>query len=176
MVIREKIGKEFLPEESSNGLVGLIHPGGYDREVNEFTYDRNEKSTAYIPYGEGRYYYAGGLNGGRTPAFLKMSETLRDNTEEDKRNGVMALWHDESHINRYLDHPPYSLTPAYCYPEGWNMPFPQIILLLDKSFICGGHKYLRGGKRNFHDYTSYLKRSLVRFARKVIGVLRGFGL
>ena len=69
MVIREKIGKEFLPEESSTGLVGLIHSGGYDREVNEFTYDRNEKSTAYIPYGEGRYYYAGGLNGGRTPAF-----------------------------------------------------------------------------------------------------------
>ena len=28
MVIREKIGKQFLPEESSNGLVPLIHSGG----------------------------------------------------------------------------------------------------------------------------------------------------
>ena len=49
----------------------------------------------------------------------------------------MALWHDESHLNRYIaEQDPASyrlLTPAYWYPEGWDLPFEQKITVRDKS-------------------------------------------
>ena len=43
--------------------------------------------------------------------------------------------HDESQINRYVyDHPPdLVLTPSYCYPEGWDLPFTPRILALNKD-------------------------------------------
>lgn len=167
MIIRKPIGKEFLPTEDSNDLAGLIHPCFFNLEVNVFTYDRNEKSKAYIPYGEGLHYYAGGLNGGTTPAFLNMAEILKENIEEDRKNGVVALWHDESHINRYfLDHPPFLLTPAYCYPEGLNIPFPEIIRLLEKDYIIGGKFYLRGGERSWRHYLSYWKNRFIRYYKR----------
>ena len=156
MQFRVPVGKEFLPDDLSNGLVGCIHPG-YCKNTNlEFAYDRNPVSTAYIPIGAGEFYYAGGLNGGTTEAFLKMSETIRDNINKDDEKGVIALWHDESHINRYfLDNPPKRLSPAYCYPEGCELPFPEIIRLFDKGKILGGHAYLRGGKIGIRGYLSF---------------------
>jgi histo-blood group ABO system transferase len=73
-----------------------------------------------VPVGEeGENYYAGGFNGGSTKRFLEMAEVLADRVTKDLENGVIALWHDESHMNRYLiDNPPtLSLTPSYCFAE-----------------------------------------------------------
>lgn len=38
----------------------------------KFTYDRNPESSAYIPNGQGQYYFMGGINGGETSAYLEM--------------------------------------------------------------------------------------------------------
>ena len=87
-------------------------------------------------------YYAGGFNGGKPEHFLKMSQTIVDNVEKDFENGLVAVWHDESHMNRYLiNNPPtIELTPSYCYPEaarinpgGWNVPFDAKIVALEKN-------------------------------------------
>ena len=71
-----------------------------------------------------------------------MASTLRDAIEADRANGVTAVWHDESHLNRYLRaHPPKRLTPAYCYPEsGWPhlAHLAPVIVALDKD-----HAYFR---------------------------------
>lgn len=79
------VGDEFFPDERSNGLVGVQHCAFYDKTNNQFPYGRNSESTAYIPYGEGNYYYQGSLIGGTTSAFLKMCETLRNNIDEDSK-------------------------------------------------------------------------------------------
>ena len=88
-------------------------------------------------------YYAGGFNGGKPKHFLKMSKTIVNNIEKDFENNLIAVWHDESHMNRYLlNNPPtVELTPSYCYPEavehnptGWNVPFEPKILALDKNY------------------------------------------
>ena len=56
---------------------------------------------------EGELYYAGGFNGGSTKRFLEMAEVLADRVNKDLENDVIALWHDESQMNRYLiDNPP----------------------------------------------------------------------
>lgn len=169
MAFKVPVGKEFLPDELLNGLIGVIHPGHYNKTNKEFPYDRNKNSKAYIPYGEGYNYYAGGLIGGTTSAFLKMSEVIRGHIEEDDKKGIMALWHDESHINRYfLDNLPSKLSPAYCNPEGWILPYPVIIKLFDKVDVCGGHAYLRGEKRCFSDYSHYLLRKVKILVKRFI--------
>ena len=111
--------------------------------ANDFglrSYDRNPKSLAYVaPGDEGENYYAGGFNGGSTKEFLKMAEVISDRVTKDLENGVVALWHDESHMNRYLiDNPPtLSLTPSYCFAEeqmdNANYPYEPKIIALKKN-------------------------------------------
>lgn len=168
MQFRVPVGKEFLPDENSNGLVGCVHPCYFNKTNLEFTYDRNPVSTAYIPEGEGLFYYQGSLIGGTTDAFLKMSETIRDNINADSKKKIIALWHDESHINRYfLDNPPKRLSPAYCYPQGMKLPYPEIIRLLEKGLMLGGHAYLRGEKRKIKDYVRFCTRNIKNIIKSV---------
>jgi histo-blood group ABO system transferase len=144
MRIVDKVGEEVFGD-----LVATQHPGMYFKSPDECTYERREQSTAYVPYGEGKMYYAGGFNGGKPEHFLKMSETIVENVEKDFENNLIAVWHDESHMNRYLiNNPPtLELTPSYCYPEGatqdgspskyyplgWKVPFDPKIMALQKS-------------------------------------------
>jgi hypothetical protein len=62
-------------------------------------------------------------------------EVVLDQIKKDSDNGIMAVWHDESHLNRYfIDHKPTTiLSPSYCYPESWKLPFHKRILMLDKN-------------------------------------------
>ena len=110
----------------------------------EMSYERNPKSLAYVAPGDGKTYYAGGFNGGRTKEFIEMSEVIAERVNKDLENDVVALWHDESHMNRYLiDNPPaLSLTPSYCWAEEFynnpNYPYEPKIIALQKN-----HKELR---------------------------------
>lgn len=127
------VGLEFLPLEQD--LMVVNHPGFYDKDPAIFTYERNPSSTACIMVGEGDYYVAGGLNGGKRAAFLAMCETLANNIQRDQDNNVMAIWHDESHLNRYIaTYSQYKLLdPSYLYPEGWQLPFEAKIIVREKS-------------------------------------------
>lgn len=139
------VNEEFLPPKGGNGLVGTLHPGFFDKPTSDFTYERSAESTAYIPLNKGIHYYAGGLSGGRTKEYLALCETLKKQVECDEKKQIIALWHDESHLNSYfLNRPPHTLSPAYLYPEGWSIPFEPIILIRDKNKkIYGGHHFLR---------------------------------
>jgi histo-blood group ABO system transferase len=55
--------------------------------------------------------------------------------DEDLEKGIIAVWHDESHWNRYcIDNTPTTiLSPSYCYPEGWNANYERKLLALDKD-------------------------------------------
>jgi len=135
MGLVDKVGDEVLSD-----LVATMHPYQSFYPKEERSYDRNEKSLAYVPVGkEGELYYAGGFNGGSTKRFLEMAEVLADRVTKDLNNGVIALWHDESQMNRYLiDNPPtLSLTPSYCFAEEHmgnpNYPYEPKIIALKKN-------------------------------------------
>jgi hypothetical protein len=108
--------KEFLPQKD---LLFVRQAGSYYRINRKFAYDRNKKSTAYISRGDGNYYVTGAVNGGKTMAFLSLCHALKNNIDIDLSNNITALWHDESHINKYiLNRDDYDiLDPVYCYPE-----------------------------------------------------------
>jgi hypothetical protein len=142
LVFKQPIGNEILPETGEE-LTVTQHPGFFDKERKKFTYETRKKSTAYVSEDEGKLYIAGGLNGGTTHNFLKMAKILSANIDKDSANGLIAIWHDELHINRYiLDKSVKVLPPDYLYPQGWNIPFAQKIVILDKS-LFGGHDFLR---------------------------------
>lgn len=126
----------FLPRaERGERLLFVQHPSFYTKPNYEFTYDRNPRCRAFIPMGLGRYYVCGGINGGETEAFLKLCHTLDRRIRKDLDHNVIALWHDESHINRYIlwrkDF--RLLSPSYCYPEGWDLPLTCRILIRSKA-------------------------------------------
>ena len=128
----------LVGEEVFGDLVATKHPYQSEFSTDKMSYDRNPNSLAYVPIGEGVTYYAGGFNGGRTKNFIEMSEVIADRVNEDLEKGIVALWHDESHMNRYLiDNPPsLSLTPSYCFPEefiGTTYKYEPKIIALKKN-------------------------------------------
>jgi histo-blood group ABO system transferase len=144
-------GAEVLPKDGHD-LVGVEHPG-FCWEPSVWTrllrragvsvargrgkrgsYETDRRSLAYVAPREGRMYFAGGFYGGATAAYLAMARTLAGRIDRDLEQGLIAVWHDESHLNRYfIDHPPLALDPRYCYPENAKLPFPKILLALDKD-------------------------------------------
>jgi hypothetical protein len=79
------------------------HPGYVGKRG---TPETRPESTACIRSGERMpAYVCGGFNGGPTEMFLEMARVLRRKINIDKARGVVAVFHDESHLNRYvLDH------------------------------------------------------------------------
>lgn len=125
--------EEFLPQKEN--LLVVQHPGYYGDKPYVYAYERRKESLAYIPYLQGKVYVCGGVNGGKADAFLKLIRELEKRIDADYQKGIIAEWHDESHLNKYiLERDDYKLLPpAYCYPEGWDIPFEKKLLVIEKE-------------------------------------------
>lgn len=122
----------------NKSLVACIHPGFFNKDKSEFTYEKRKRSKAFIE--NGYHYFPGGLMGGDANIFLNICKTLSFDIEKDLDNGILAIWHDESYWNAYLNNNYqeikdnlHILSPSYLYPEGWNIPFEKAVILRDKS-------------------------------------------
>ena len=122
-------GDEILGE-----LVATQHPGYYGRRG---TPEYRPQSLAYVGPHENMQYFAGGFNGGSRNGYLTMAKEIDKNIDIDLSNNLIAIWHDESHMNRYfINNPPtVILSPSYCYGELMNIPFEKKLLSLDKNNI-----------------------------------------
>ncbi|MDX8430979.1 MAG: hypothetical protein SNF33_04150 [Candidatus Algichlamydia australiensis] len=125
-------------EEMLGARIGTQHPGFVNKRGS---YETSPKSTAYVKKSEGKFYFAGGYYGGTRSEFIKLLETTVKKVDRDLKRGVIAVWHDESHLNRYfIDHPPTRiLSPSYCMPERkkkWftnQHAYPPKLIALDKD-------------------------------------------
>lgn len=127
MLFVSPVGDEILGER-----VATLHPGFVGKRGS---YETNPLSKACVRRKEGKCYYAGGFYGGSKEAFSHILQTNIRHIDEDLKRGLIAVWHDESHWNRYcIDYPPtVVLSPSYCYPESWNLPYEKKLLALDKD-------------------------------------------
>uniref|UniRef100_F6UY75 ABO, alpha 1-3-N-acetylgalactosaminyltransferase and alpha 1-3-galactosyltransferase n=1 Tax=Monodelphis domestica TaxID=13616 RepID=F6UY75_MONDO len=119
MKFNDHVGVEMLSD-----LVGTLHPGFYGASRETFTYERRPKSQAYIPRGKGDYYYMGGFFGGKVQQVYKLTKACHEAMLIDKSNRIEAVWHDESHLNKYLflHKPTKVLPPEYMWDKqllGW---------------------------------------------------------
>lgn len=109
-VFTGRFGPEALGES-----VGLLHAYYYRLPKRFYTYDRNPKSMAYMEKGD--FYYHAAVFGGSWQRVKALTEACHQGIMEDKKNNVEALWHDESHLNKYmlLHKPSRVLSPEYCW-------------------------------------------------------------
>jgi hypothetical protein len=143
IVFNTTITSDIFPSEFEDGLLGVIHPYFYNKTNRDYPYERNELSKAYIQYGDGENYFMGSFNGGEANSYIKLIKTLKINIEKDLSNRIIAIWHDESHLNAYYLHKHIKvLSPSYAYPENADIPFVKKIIILDKTKY-GGHSFLR---------------------------------
>lgn len=172
LICRETITeREFLPKENQN-LVAVKHPGWVNDVRFFYTYERNPKSQAYIPYNKGKYYVCGGVNGGRANAYIKLIYDLQNAIDIDLKKGIIARYHDESYLNKYiLDRNDVRiLEPDFCFPENYKIPYTPKILLLDKSQYFDVNKLKNNKKSIFKLVQSYgtifIRRSASMLLRK----------
>ena len=90
----------------------------------------------------------GGLHGGKSESYVKMCEELDKMTKEDMAKNVVAKFHDESYINKYmLDKNPLYIKPNYAMPVNWKikgLDKNKAVILKKHHYKYGGHAYLRG--------------------------------
>ena len=140
MKVLKEINEEILPTDSNDFLVGCNHPLHYNWDINRLPFERNPKSTCHIPFGIGKYYFQGCFNGGRTKEFLEMSKLLDKNIEQDLKNNIIPIWHDESMLNWYYSKKtPLILPYTYIYPENMLLPGQPIMIQRDKWSIMNKH-------------------------------------
>jgi len=129
MCFTDHVGPEILGDR-----VGTLHPGFFRVPRRQFPYETRSCSRACIAPDEGHWYFAGGFNGGRATSFLDTARAVRGLVDEDLARDVVAVWHDESYLNRvFCDRSPsLILSPSYCYPESMTLPLPRKLVALDK--------------------------------------------
>ncbi len=128
-VFVDYVGSEIF----SDGITATLHHNQKDNLL-----ENRKDSFAYLPKAD--QYYCGGFNGGRTAAYLEMARAIVAAVDKDEQKKVLACWHDESHLNKYLaDNPPAKvLSSDYCYPEPeLYKPCNPRIVCLDKSLRDG---------------------------------------
>jgi GT2 family glycosyltransferase len=129
-----KIIRPLPPDIYADGLVVTIHPNFIGKPG---TPETNPRSTAYLPLCEVKQYVCGGFQGGTVPAYLAMAETVVKNVETDKANGFTAVWHDESHLNRYVhDHMPAKILPKPYCTRHWEenlLPYAFVVTVDKKT-------------------------------------------
>ncbi|KAI3377379.1 hypothetical protein L3Q82_008569 [Scortum barcoo] len=114
------VDQEFKGRFGSEALgdsVALLHAHFYKLPKERFTYDRNPKSKAFMESGD--FYYHAAIFGGLWENVMNLTDTCYWSIMEDKLNKVEALWHDESHLNKYfwLQKPSRLLSPEYCWDQ-----------------------------------------------------------
>lgn len=132
MLFVDKVGDEIL-----GVLVGTQHPGFTGLKGSPET---RKHSNAYINENDIINYYAGGFNGGSTYSFVVMAEQIEKWIDDDLNNGIIAVWHDESHLNRYMNlkrEPDIILSPSYCHSkkvlDRRGLHFEPKLIALDKN-------------------------------------------
>lgn len=129
---------ELLPSKENDYITALSFDFNKGKHPDYLPYDRNPDCLAYMPKGTGKYYYQGGFYGGRTPEILQMSKWIRQRIETDLSKKIIARWHDESYVNRYLsNYNPRILNETYAFVEE-NMKYrPHKNIVLDKKKYLG---------------------------------------
>jgi histo-blood group ABO system transferase len=122
-----EVGGEIISDR-----VVTQHPGYYGERG---TPETNPISLACVFQHEEMQYFAGGFNGGTSKEYLKMSKMISNNIDIDYSRDIIAVWHDESHMNRYFidNTPTLILDPGYCYGETMNIPFEKKLIALNKN-------------------------------------------
>lgn len=161
MLFKQEFGRDLHPLDWENGIALVAHPGfwrpaGVGRVRFYFSnpkvfltdlvsflrvgglgsWSQDLNSRAYVQRRSRREYVCGGVWMGSRHSFLDMVASLHDSVSNDEERGVMAVWHDESHLNKWASQNSHTtLTPRYCFDPGYPQlqNLKEIIRAVDKK-------------------------------------------
>jgi hypothetical protein len=119
---------ETITEEelfTDKKYIGVHHPCHYLKMQphNKFpgAFETREDSKAGIVDGDDTsVYFQGCVWGGKMPYIVDMINELTNRTQDDLDRNVIAIWHDESQMNKFFSErreDVHVLGPEYAYPE-----------------------------------------------------------
>ena len=98
--------------------------------------ETNPLSLAYLNPDVKGHYVQGCFWGGETKQVLQMCLELCRDCKEDLKNGIIAKWFDESHLNRFFfenQEKVAIISSSYAYPEDWNIGIEKLIIHRNKD-------------------------------------------
>ena len=107
-------------------LFGVHHPchflGMEPHNKAPGAYEQNTKCEAYVDVSTSLppVYWQGCLWGGKVPEVCAMIDELEARVNRDLENDIVALWHDETQINRYFlerTEDVHTFGPEFAFPE-----------------------------------------------------------
>ncbi|KAL8174202.1 UNVERIFIED_CONTAM: N-acetyllactosaminide alpha-1,3-galactosyltransferase [Gekko kuhli] len=128
----DQVFESYYGVETLAESVAQLHAWFYKANRKSFSYERNPESAAYIPYEEGDFYYHAAVFGGTPQRIYNLTRECYEGIRYDKEHNLEAIWHDESHLNKYYlrNRPSKVLSPEYCwdYKIGWSYEMRNIKL------------------------------------------------
>lgn len=151
IIKKSLLSNEILPFWKYK-LVWVKHIWFIDKEKEYFPYERNENSKAFIKYNDWFNYFFSATSWWKVDEYLKLCETSKKRFEEDCKNTIIPIWHDESYINKYFyenDNILMKLEPKYWYPEFTFTRIENPSIIYSSKERYGGYKYLRDLNYNY---------------------------
>ena len=159
MLVKASVSAEELGAHLSSGVCLVRHPGYYRpsglakvsfylqnplaifRDVLTVlkagslgAWETRTKSLAFVPRSSRKEYFCGATWWGLRADILRLSENLSSRISRDEESGVMAVWHDESHLNWWASENLHGKAdPRYCFSVGYPQlrGIPNIIQAVD---------------------------------------------
>jgi len=122
----------FNPRMVAKDLIMRIKFGGLG------AWETRSRSVSFVPRNLRARYVCGGTWFGLNRTFLECVERLKDQVAIDDDNSVMAIWHDESHLNNLATNVKLSFVDSrYCFdPRFPNLKtLPNIIEAVNKNAV-----------------------------------------
>ena len=91
--------KEVKPD-SIDQIVAVRHPWAQSKD-NRWIVEDDPESTAYIENVEN--YCQGCFFGAYKDKFFELTDYCNENINKNLSNNLIARWHDESHLNKYIN-------------------------------------------------------------------------
>jgi hypothetical protein len=123
LVIDKVLEEDFF--DNSKPFFGVHHPCHFlqlpPHQKFPGAFETNPLSKSCVSsFDDTSVYYQGCLWGGRTPDVLEMIDELNERVNVDLQHNVIAIWHDESHLNKFFienKERVHTLSSSYAYPE-----------------------------------------------------------
>lgn len=122
---------------TESDLFAVKHPGFSYKKNYKYPLEKRVQSEAFLAPSSANYYLCGAVQGGTLENYLSASSSIEARIEKDLNKGLIAVWHDESHWNRYVNEnlDKFAIfNRNFCWPEEWtSLEYPGEIVALQKA-------------------------------------------
>ena len=131
MIILENVFNNLIDAVREKDIALISHPGFWNRKISPIirlksfltrskltngSWETRPESKAYVEPIFRKSYVCGGIWLGKNRAVFKLIDQLSKSVEIDRNNSIMAVWHDESHLNQWASENDFLLlSPEFCF-------------------------------------------------------------